>query len=249
MARTDVAAEGVRDWAIWGARAFLAPAAYYLFVLIVLGIAVVFYRLVKRVFPFVSGIERSLAGRIAAAGLDVPDHLACVTLVAGTLLVAGACWRFAGLLDALIIYPDVSSAPAAQQQLLSPAFKGEHVAYRELWMWIVLACAVLWYAPVAVAGRRQQPLNPLLLAGGGAVTLVALLLFTFPYRMLSQNNDLEIATFHGARCYVLGERGNDLRLFCPQRDPRSQAASRTDPNLQRTGTFESPFALFSPSPE
>ena len=79
------------------------------------------------------------------------------------------------------------------------------------------------------------------------MTFIALMLMTFPYRMLSQNQTLEGVLWRGSRCYVLGERDSDVRLFCPELDPRSQAVSRTDPNLQRTGTFESPFTLFSPS--
>jgi|SoiMethySBSTD1v2_1073268.scaffolds.fasta_scaffold18669_6 hypothetical protein len=247
MGRNEIADEGVRDWAVWGARAFLAPAVFYGFALIVLAVVAVFYRVVRRVYPRMGRLERGIQGWAARLGLEKSDQLARVTLLLAAIVVAVGCWWYADLIDALLIYPDVFTAPVAQLRLLSPAFDAEHVGYRETWMWIVLACAVLWCVPVVIARRRQEPLNRLLMAGGGAVTVIALLLLTFPYRMLSQNHTLEVALWRGSRCYVVGERGSDFRLFCPELDPRSQAVNRTDPNLQRTGTFESPFTLFSPS--
>jgi hypothetical protein len=247
MGRADIAQEGVGEWATWGARAFVMPATLYALALIIISLVAVFYRVVRSVYPPMGRLETRIGGWIAGHGLDKSDQLARLTLLLAALLVAGACWRYADLIDALVLFPNLFTAPTADLRRLSPAFYAEHYAYRMTWTWVVFGCAALCVVPAAIAVRRHEPLNRLLVAGGGTLTVIALLLLTFPYRMLSQNRDLEVALWSGTRCYVVGERGSDLRLFCPERDPRSQAVSRTDPNVQRTGTFEDPFTLFSPS--
>jgi tRNA A-37 threonylcarbamoyl transferase component Bud32 len=247
MGRSDIAQEGVGDWATWGARAFVMPMLLYIIALIVISLVTVFYRVVRSVYPRMGRLEARVGGWVASHGLDKSDQLARLTLLLTALLVAVTWWWYADLFDALLLFPNLFTAPLANLQRLSPAFYGEHYAYRLTWTWVVFACAVLWAVPAAIAIRRREPVNRLLMAGGGALTLIALLFLTFPYKMLSQNRDLEVALWEDSRCYVIGERGSDLRLFCPERDPRSQAVDRADPNLRRTGMFEDPFTLFSPS--
>jgi hypothetical protein len=151
------------------------------------------------------------------------------------------------LLDALFIYPDVSGASLWQLQRLSPAFKPDHLAYRKWFMVVTIACAVMWYLTLRLAARRREPVNRFLATSGVAITLLAVLLFSFPYRVLSENGNFEVARWQQARCYILGERRDDVLLFCPRLEPRSRVINRAAQGLERIGTSESPFTLFSPT--
>ena len=96
----------------------------------------------------------------------------------------------------------------------------------------------MWYPVVKLAARKREPLNRLVMIGGAAVFALSLLLLTFPYRMLVKC-DLETARWQGMACYVMGERGDDVLVFCPElAPPRSHAVPRNAPDLKRLGVIE-----------
>lgn len=247
MGRSEMANDGLRDWFTWGVRSLVAPAVYLGLTLAALAVAVVTYRLVRNALPAVrSRIEQPCVNWTRKFGLDTVDHLSSCVLIASVIFLAVACWRFSDLLEALFIFPDVSRASAAQLQRLSPAFHADHETYRQSFMWIVILCGLMWYVPMRLAAKRREPINRVILTGGVAVTGLALLLFAFPYRMLSGNDHLEVARWKQARCYILGERQNDVLLFCPELDPRDRIARAATSQVERMGTQESPFTSFSP---
>jgi hypothetical protein len=86
-----------------------------------------------------------------------------------------------------------------------------------------------------------------MLAGGAAVLLIGLALLDFPYRVLYYNR-FDAVTWNRVYCYNLGERRDDVLLFCPElRPPRNRIVSkRTD--LTPTGVTESIFTRFSKQP-
>ncbi len=247
MGRTEFATDGLRDWLRWGLGSLVTPIVYFGFVLIAVALLIVLHPFVLRVYPGVARLEARCAAWVRRCELDKPDELCRCVLLLSVVLVATACWWLSDMLTALFVFPDVSSAPAWQLQRLSPAFKADHLAYRKLFMVVAIACAVMWCLPVWLGMRRRQPVNRLLLAGGGAVTLLALLLFSFPYRVLSQNGDFEVARWQQARCYILGEKEDTMLLFCPALEPRSRVVTRAGDEVQRTGVRESPFTSFSPT--
>ena len=64
--------------------------------------------------------------------------------------------------------------------------------------------------------------------------------------MLSRNNEFETVNWNGARCYILGERQDDVLLFCPRLDPpRNRIISRRTEKLERLGVKESVFSPLS----
>jgi serine/threonine-protein kinase len=246
MGREEFVEEGVREWLTWGGRSLIGPLIYAAFAVIGVTTAAMFYRAAAAVFPRVREIEAAAVGAVRRSGLHTADDVAAVALLLSVTMVAGTSWYFADLLRALTIYPDVSRAPAMQLHLLSPAYTDHQVNYRLAFTWVTIAAAALWYVTLRLASRRREAIHPLLLAGAAAVMLVTVLLWAFPYRMLSSNNSFPVARWQNARCYILGERRDSALLFCPALVPRSRVVASSA--VERTGDEESPFALFSPSP-
>ena len=56
----------------------------------------------------------------------------------------------------------------------------------------------------------------------------------------------DAVTWNGADCYIIGERGDDLLLFCPRlQPPRNRVVKNNATGLERTGIKESIFTAFS----
>jgi hypothetical protein len=126
--------------------------------------------------------------------------------------------------------------------LLSPAFRPHHNAYRQALTLLVLLTIAGWYGVLKVSALRRQPLRASIAFGGAAVLALALVSLVLPYRLLYQNR-FELANWNDRSCYIMGERDNDVLLFCPDLLPvRNVRAPRTE--VQRTGTDESIFTRF-----
>jgi hypothetical protein len=107
---------------------------------------------------------------------------------------------------------------------------------------VTIASGFLWYPVLMGAARRGEPLNRGILAGGVAVMVLSALLLDFPYRLLV-HSEFEPARWRGENCYIIGERGADLLLFCPELPPpRNRVVSRSSTELERTGGKQNIFA-------
>jgi hypothetical protein len=252
MGVTDLAAGGPGTWFHWGWKPLVAPVTFFGFVLIGIAVMLVFYRVVRSVIPSVNRVEAALVRLVRRNGFDTADHIAAAALIAAVALVVVGCWWFSTFIDALMVVPDISAVPASQLEWLSPGHRSDQVAYGRFWMWSSIACAVLWCAPLVIARRRRERVNALLVAGGGALTVLAVVLYTFPYITISGNTKLRAVTLNGFRCYrlVAADRLQDLtppdaesvRLFCPLATPRTTTVDlRTTPL-----TFDPPENPFTP---
>ncbi len=58
---------------------------------------------------------------------------------------------------------------------------------------------------------------------------------------------MEAARLRGEPCYVAGERGDDLLVFCPGSEPpRSQVLPKSSPDLQRLVVIEDILTRIKP---
>src|SRR4029450_12905392 len=79
-----------------------------------------------------------------------------------------------------------------------------------------------------------------------AVIVVMILMNEAPSRQFHQRARERVA-FAGAHCYVNGERGAELLVLCPGREPpRNRVVSRGDPQLRRLGIKENVFKGVNP---
>ena len=74
-----------------------------------------------------------------------------------------------------------------------------------------------------------------------AIFLLGMFLLHFPYRLL-YHAELEAVEWGGRRCYVLGERGEEELLFCPQsRAAAEPSGPRSETDRTHVGTRLNPF--------
>jgi hypothetical protein len=249
LGRSRFTDEGLADALLWGFRSIVAPTALLVMSMIGLALLIACLRLLLGLSATARRIEKNLLARITSWNLADPGNVSCLVLVASAAVLACGWVYFLPLIGALLIVPDISTVPGAQLAQLSPAFQRHHETYRMAFTWITIVCIVAWYPAFRLAARSGERLNRGILAGGAAIVMLSLLLLDFPYRMLSQNNLFEVAQWRGERCYILGERDDDLLVFCPALDPpRNRIVSRGATDLQRLGVTESIFAQFSSNP-
>jgi hypothetical protein len=248
LGRSDFVNEGVLEWFGWGVKSLVAPTVLLIFALLSLGLLLVCRHVLLGTFQKARDCENAIKRKVRLWHLDDVGNLSsCALLLSATVLVS-AWWHFSPWIGALIIYPDVSTVPAEQLAFLAPQLLPDHETYRASFIWVTIVCLMVWYPPLRLAVKRREPVNRGLLAGGTAVVILSILMLDFPYRMLWHNSVFEAAQWRGARCYIIGERGDDVLLFCPRLDPpRNRIVSNRAKELERLGVKESLFTQFSPN--
>jgi hypothetical protein len=114
---------------------------------------------------------------------------------------------------------------------------------------VAVISVAVWYPAFRQAAKKGMRLNRALVAAGMLITLFAVGAFEFPFRLLTTKNKNQffpIAKWQGASCYVFGERGTDVLLFCPRLTPRKRVITDDGHSIGRTGASEHPFTQFQP---
>jgi protein kinase-like protein len=243
LERSDFAAETIWNWWLWGLRAHAGPALLLALGCIAAALFTVAVRLACSVSPAaarvgerVGGTARRWAHRLS---LDQAPVLGSWVLLLSSGGLVVSWWYFSPLIVAL--YTKISGAPAGSHALLSPAFEPYHDHYRQTLSSLIILTGSGWYAVTRVAAAGRQAVHRGIVAGGAAVMMLALASLDFPYRLIVHNK-FEAANWNGAECYILGERVDDVLLFCPQlQPPRNRVIQKSMSNLQRLGRRENIF--------
>jgi len=76
--------------------------------------------------------------------------------------------------------------------------------------------------------------------------MLAVAILDYPFRLLNYfGTQFDVARWQNQYCYVLGERRDDVLLFCPELQPsRNRIVKNSDTTLERTGVRESIFTRF-----
>jgi hypothetical protein len=248
LGRSEFAAESPWDWFVWGIRSSLGPLS----ILFLGAVMVALFDIVRGLLVKMSSkaaeldaIARRVGGEWAARlSLDEPASLSSWVFVVSFAALAGAWWWFWPLLAAL--GTNVSTGPMERLTLLSPQYQGYQASYRQVFSVIVIGTAALWYGFARMAARRGQRVPPAVRAGAAAVMFLSFASLDFPYRLLL-HNEFEAAAWNEQSCYVLGERAEDILLFCPNlAPPRNRVVPLKAGTVQRLGRRESLFTGLNP---
>ena len=254
LQRSGFASDTLGEWLLWGRRTSVPP----FFILLMVLLAGTALAVVRRLCVAASARARRLDETIGRGfgmaahrfRLDDVSVLASYALLLSASVLAGA-WRYFSPLF-LAFLTDVSTASGDDLKILSPAFVTYHNQYRGVFTVVVIFFVAVWY-PVAKLVRKGQSPHWGLIAGGAVAMCAALASLHVPYRLLyfSVNEPFEAVSWNGAQCYSIGERVDDLLLFCPDLPaPRNRIVKRGDESLKPLGIRENIFSRFGkPTPD
>jgi len=256
LGRSEFAAETMWDWLRWGAQSCFGPAVLLVLGFASLGLLAAVRRVLLAVSPGARRWDAAARSRVQSTArtlhLDDPPVLAsCVLLLSASALL-WSCWYFQPLIGALL--SDLTTAPAETLRLLSPVVHGalnpQNNSFRKTFSAITILSTILWYLVVRFAALKGERLHWGMLAGAAATIVIALASLDYPFRLFNdRGSQFDAARWQGQDCYIIGERHDDVLLFCPALQPsRNRIVKRADPALERTGVRESIFTTFGQSP-
>ena len=182
---------------------------------------------------------------IAELGLDRPSTLAQALAGIGMALVIALVWYFTDLIAAF--QASFNSAPA---ETLWPMRESAIARgyYQVAFSVLTVALGFGLFKVLQMRKRQGSRDGKIQLAALIAVFAVTVLLNEVPYRSFNYR-DFERVEFAGARCYIIGESGNEFLILCPASNPpRNRVVQRGDPQLQRLGIIENVFRGLNPVP-
>jgi hypothetical protein len=250
LGRSGFATAGVGDALYWGARSCVGPAISLLMGLAAIGLLNAIRRLLLAASDTLRRCDAALCRRLGGAArrcrLNETPVIASYALLACASALVLAWWYFSPLLGAMVT--SVPIAPVESLRLLAPGSNGAindyHVNYRITFTWIAIVSILAWGLIVRRARRERQALQPGVLAGGVGVIVLALGSLDYPFRLL-YHNQFDAVRYEGETCYILGERADDVLLFCPSMPPPRNRIVKQGEGLQRTGVRESILTRFA----
>ncbi len=237
---SEFASESVTDWLLWGFRAAAPPIIYMVLYTVPLAGIVLLWRLLKLIPPIgdiATRIRVRVSPRIAV--LSDPAVLSTLLVAFGLLALIGVCWSYADI----IVAAATPIAEVKRESLvsLSPDNIYAHMTFGRFLDAFMLVLGYGAYRLLRLAKERgTSAARPL--AGVLVVLLATVLLWVFPYRILWQNQ-FEKIHFEGERAYIIGQRGDELLIHCPDTPPpRNRIVPTNDAGLVRLQIRESVFA-------
>jgi hypothetical protein len=251
LGRGDFSDDSWRVWLVWGARACVGPVVVLAFILIGIGLAIVVRKLVlqlsARARTLDTATQRLLHDAAQRLHLDQVPVVASIVLLASAVVLPAAWWHFSPQLSSVMT--DMTTAAPETLRPLAPGPNGQlnvfQDSYRTAFIWIVDLSILAWYAIARMAKRKHEALHWAVIAGAAAVIILALGSADFPFRVINPYNRFDAVKWHENSCYIIGEREDQLLLFCPTLGPsRNRVVHADDTNLERTGVQESIFTPF-----
>jgi hypothetical protein len=169
-----------------------------------------------------------------------PSTLVRVAAIAGSLALIAIWWQFNGVIEPVTI--KIATAGPDELAPLAPDNDLQRVLYRRSLELTILAIGLTLYRAVRRARATGARLDIASTAWAGGVVVIAVLMTVIPYRITFQNDQFVRAQLDGMRCYVLGQDGQELLLYCPDSAaPHHRLVAANDSRLRVEGIFESIF--------
>ena len=240
LARAPFVRESPADWLYWGILSVGSTLALAVFSALIVTILLVVRRLALSVSGVARRLDEGLSGVASRLRLNDVTSASNWALIVSAVVLAVTWWSRLPFIEQLLaIYPDtISTAPSAKLAFLSAANKDAHENYRLWFVWSTIICGAVWVPVWRLSTRTRDRMSWSVVLGGFLVFLVSLVMAAFPYRLLVKS-DMEPALLRGQACYIAGQRGDDVLVFCPgSAPPRNQVVSGSSPDLQRMGPPE-----------
>ena len=228
LGRSDFATETVADWFHTGWTAALKPAFIGVVAFLLFQLVSGARRLACAIFPRVRRLEAICQKRVSDAArrarLDDTSVLGAGFLLVSVIALGSEWWYFSDLLRVWIV-TRASTATVEDLALLSPSGHLYYEFYREIATYITVVLVVVWYYIARHILRTSGTLRNALLLGGLFVVCVSIVSMNMSYRLVV-HPEAVAARWNDNDCYIIGERSNDLLLFCPALTPRVRVVQK-----------------------
>jgi len=232
----EFSGESVGTTLLWGVKAIVAASIFTV-------MAAAAITIVKGAVAFLAR-RTPLEQRWAAIRRGRSDVARATSgLAAQIAFLVALYWYFNDFFKGLDSF--ISQGSPSALFALSPANGGHQITFD------FLLCAHAWVFGVAWWRRVREPsaaAGPVrrIATTGLIVTIAAVFVGEIvPFRIVWHNRG-ERVTYQSQRCYVKGERGSQVLLFCPGETPRSRVVPLNDPALHREGIVENVFTAIPP---
>jgi hypothetical protein len=235
LERVGFTSETIVDRTVFGLKSVVLPLAFLLFGWFLFAVLQAARDLIVGLSARARAIDSRVSAWLAPA-LRNPAMLAgAILLAAGATLVL-AWWRFLPLLDAMM--GSASIRPAEVLAVLSPRYESYQDEYRQVFSWMFIGTAAAIATVSRIAARQRVVLSTAVVVGIVMLLCLQLGSMTIAYRLLIQNKGFEPVKWSGQPCFHIGERQDQVLVFCPGAPPpRSQLVPRRDvqPDPSRRG--------------
>ena len=165
--------------------------------------------------------------------------LAQLSLVIGLLSLPLLVSAFGDVLYAFI--RPISYWTPDVYAVFRPENAPRRVAYRVSVATLMVVVALVWRSVRGVQRAHGGTVPTWVRAAGVALVSLLALLSQAPYKAMF-HNQVPVIVLDGTRCYLLGEEGSALRVFCPSNAvPRVRTVDSTRVSVERCGSLENIF--------
>jgi hypothetical protein len=226
-------------WPLWGLRSLILPLAQIGFTVLILGVV---GQLCRSIYASSTVLRRWFdrqSARWTARIRSLPDPvLPTMVLMAQVVALGLFWWRFSDLFRSFNNFILQSGTLEA----LGRNFADEHTWYQRLLSLFVLGFGLCWYRLIRSGSQTRNSTNPTTVAAATVMMLFTFFLMVAPYRLLFQSKG-ERVSYQSQRCHLVGQRGTQLRLFCPQQGSSwNRLVDAQDSGLVRSGMTEFIFS-------
>jgi len=226
-------------WPLWGLRSLILPLAQIGFTVLILGVVGQVCRSIYAASTVLRRWFDQQSDRWIKWIRSVPDPVLPTTVLVAQVIALGLFWwRFSDLFRSFNDFI-LQSGPLGP---LGRNFADEHTWYQRLLSLFVLGFGLCWYRLIRWGSQNRNSTTGTTVAAATVMMLFTFFLMVAPYRLLFQSKG-ERVSYQSRTCHVVGQRGTQLRLFCPQPGSAwNRLIDAQDPELVRTGMTEFIFS-------
>jgi serine/threonine protein kinase len=222
----------------WGVRAMIAPTVLGIVAIMVLGAVSAVAKVPMRMAAPLTDrlMPPSTRTRALATIYHIPMAVIAPVLLVIQLVMMALLWRrFEPLIWTLVnfINQSIGADGPATLGALNPIHEGQHRSFRQQFSLHLLIFTAAWLQVLKLRAQRADYEARIVVAGGLALTLLAMMFLVAPFRIML-HNEAERVSLGSQRCYLVAQRDSEALLFCPtQPPPWSRVVRVDDPQLKR----------------
>jgi hypothetical protein len=172
---------------------------------------------------------------------EIVGGLAAAVIAGGVIAVLAVFVEFREITDAF--GTRVSVADPESLAPLRPANRDRQVLYRLAVPMLLILGVTGWRTVSRLAAQGGTPLPLGVHAAAAGLVVLLFILSQAPYKALTEHSARPVVLVEAQRCYLLGERGGEARVYCPSWEtPRVRTVTRAALAIRDCGFEESVFA-------